>query len=429
LRDRVGSGKHARIARRSSQHPRRKELDGLQLVGRKYVRVLEAYLERLRAFYPHPNRVLFYDDVLIAYLLAFFNPAVRSLRLIEDLSRVPAINRHLSVDAVRRSTLSDANALFDPAHLLPLIDDLRARLPNLRHTDGDLATLLDKVVAIDGSFFRLAADVEWALRASNKHGESRYVRLNLAYSLRTGQSVGCELSGDDGRHEGTVAAASFIEPDQIYLFDSGVVTFDLLRTVRGRGGAFVCSLREQVNFRCDTQRVLDDKAKEAGVIGDRVGELTGSACRTPPPGQFREVRVAYTDRHGTPRTLRLLTSLPVDVPAHVVAALYKQRWQIELYFRWLKVHANFRHLTSHSEHGVTLSFYVAVIAQLLISLQTQLPMSRYGVSMMNLVANGTCDVEAILPILEQRHRERLTERARLAAKKRQKQKQAKHAEA
>jgi hypothetical protein len=379
------------------------------------VATLEGYLKKLRALYPHPNRVLFYDDLLIAYLLAFFNPAVRSLRLIEDLSQIPAINQHLSVQAVCKSTLSDANALFDPAYLLPLIEDLRERLPNLQHSDSDLAKLLDKVIAIDGSFFKLAANVEWALNKSNAHGGSRYVRLNLSYSLRSGQSDGCVLSGDDGRHEGTVAI-DFIDPDQIYLFDCGVVTFDLLRTIQGRRSDFVCSLREEVNFHCTEQRDLDDKAKETGVISDSVGELTGSQCRTPPPGKYREVRVAYTDRHGNPRTLRLLTSL-LDVPAHVIAALYKQRWQIELYFRWLKVHANFRHLTSHSENGVTLSFYIAVIAQLLISLHTQLPMNRYGMSLLAMVSAGACDVEDILPILEKRHRERLNERKRLAKKK------------
>jgi hypothetical protein len=305
------------------------------------VRTLEDYLKRLRALYPHPNRVLFYDDVLIAYLLAFFNPAVRSLRLIEDLSQIPAINGHLSVDAVRKSTLSDANSLFDPEHLLPLIEQLRSRVPDLENGNPDLAKLLDKVIAIDGSFFKLAADVDWALNKSNAHGTSRYVRLNLAYSLRSGQSDGCQISGDDGRHEGTVAI-NFIEADQIYLFDSGVVTFDLLRTIKDRGSDFVCCLREEVNFQANQQRDLDGKAKEAGVISDCVGELTGSPCRTPTTGQYREVRVAYTDRHGNPRTLRLFSSL-LDTPAHIIAALYKQRWQIELYFRWLKVHANFRH--------------------------------------------------------------------------------------
>lgn len=397
-----------------AQHPHRQELIGIPIVGRKYIGLLEGWLARLRVLYPHPNRVLFYDDLVLAYLLAFFNPAVRSLRLIEDFTQIPAIARHLSVP-VYRSTLSDANALFDPSHLLPLIAQLRARQGALKHTDGDLATLLDKGVAIDGSFFKLAADVQWAINKSNTHGGSRYVRLNLAYSLKTGQAVGCQLSGDDGRHEGRVAI-DFIESGQIYLFDSGVVSFALLKTIGQRSSDFVCSLREAVNFSCHQQRPLDTQAREAGVISDRVGVLTGSSCRTPPEQTLREVCLAYTDRHGKPRTLRLLTTL-LDVPAHLIAALYRQRWQIELFFRWLKVHANFRHLTSHSENGVSLSFYIAVIAQLLISLHTNQPLNRYGMMALGMVAAGVCDVEEILPILEKRHRERMLQKMRLERKK------------
>ena len=65
------------------------------------------------------------DDVVIAYVLAFFNPALRSLRCIEDASRLPGVNRFPDVDAVCRSTLSDANALFDPDLLRPPVADLR----------------------------------------------------------------------------------------------------------------------------------------------------------------------------------------------------------------------------------------------------------------------------------------------------------------
>jgi hypothetical protein len=66
---------------------------------------------------------------------------------------------------------------------------------------------------------------------------------------------------------------------------------------------------------------------------------------------------------------------------------------------------------------VTLSFYIAVIAQLLISLHTKLPMTRYGMSMLAMVSAGVCNVEDILPILEKRHRERVMERNRLAKKR------------
>ena len=92
---------------------------------------------------------------------------------------------------------------------------------------------------------------------------------------------------------------------------------------------------------------------------------------------LREIRVAYTDRLGKSRQLRLFTDL-LHLPAHLIAELYRYRWQIELFFRWLKVHANFRHLTSHSPKGIMLGFYIATIAMMLTCLHTQSSLSKYG---------------------------------------------------
>ena len=390
-----------------------------QVTGRDYVRILQGFLDRLRPAYDHPNRVLHYDTVVVAYLLAFFNPALRSLRCIEDASQLPGVNRFLDVEAVCRSTLADANALFDPGLLRPLVADLRARLPNLRQQDATLAELLDRAVAVDGSFFRLAADVAWAVHSSNQYRPGPGMgtcRLNCQFCLGTGGTpVGVSVNGSDGVGEGT-AAAALVEPGHVYLFDSGVVSFGYLSAILGAGSNFLCSLATGVKFAAERERPLTDADRAAGVVGDRVGRLAGSDTRTPPDAALREVVVAYTARDGTSKTLRLLTDL-LDLPARAVAELYRYRWQVELFFRWLKVHANFRHLTSHSRRGVTLSFYVAVIAAMLMCLRTRRPLSKYGYNLLSMVAAGLGDVDDALPILERRERERQLERERLARKK------------
>ena len=126
--------------------------------------------------------------------------------------------------------------------------------------------------------------------------------------------------------------------------------------------------------------------------------------------------VNYIDRHGQAKQKRLLTDL-IELPAHLIAELYKHRWEIELFFRWLKVTANFRHLTSHSRNGVMLGFHIAIIAMLLTCLHTQSPLSVYGYNMMAMVAAGLGEVDEILPILAKRERERQIERARQARKR------------
>jgi hypothetical protein len=393
-----------------------------QVTGRTYVRLIQDYLVRLRGLYHHPNRLLFYDDVLVAYLLAFFNPAIRSLRCIEHASQLPGVNRFLDVRAVCKSTLSDANALFDPSHLQGLIEQLHRRLPNLHQQDKQLENLLEQVILHDGSFFRIAADVAWAISSSNQYrnDSSAYVRLNCQFCLRTGVPTGVSINGSDGVGEGT-AASAFIKPGHIYLFDGGVVSFPLLQTIIGAGSDFLCNLAPGVNFAAAGQRPLTAQDREAGVLSDRVGRLTGSDTRDAPDAVVREIVIAYVARDGTSKTLRLLTTL-LDLPAHLVGQLYRHRWQIELFFRWLKVHANFQHLTSHSRNGMTLSFYVAVIAAMLMCLHTQRPLSRYGYNLLSMVAAGLGDVSDILPILEQQERQSQRERERQARKRAEKKK-------
>src|SRR5260370_22024205 len=83
-----------------------------QIVGGKHIRMLDKLLRQLRRD-DHANRKLFLDDVVVAYLLAFFNPTLRTLRTLEDFSQTRQAQRHLSVTRVCLSTLSDFNRIAD----------------------------------------------------------------------------------------------------------------------------------------------------------------------------------------------------------------------------------------------------------------------------------------------------------------------------
>jgi len=204
----------------------------------------------------------------------------------------------------------------------------------------------------------------------------------------------------------------------IYVADRGFEDLSYVSALLDGGADFVLRAKTTLNFESRDQQPLDASDSEANVLGDRIGKLTGSphlrARRTVPQQELREVLVFDPDHPGEP--VRLITSL-LDVPAHIIAQLYRWRWQIELFFRWLKVHAHFEHLISRSRNGMTLGFYVAVIAVLLIYLRTGRPMSKYAFNLLSFVASGHTTVEAILPILERRERECQRDRERQAAKR------------
>jgi hypothetical protein len=132
-----------------------------QVVGAKHVRALERLLGQLRERDPHGNRRLFLDDVFVAYLLAFFNPALRTLRTLEDFSQTRQAQKFLSIPRLCKSTLSDFNRLADPARLQPILDHLRREVltpgPRAGQAGGPLDDLHRRVLAVDGTFLHAAA--------------------------------------------------------------------------------------------------------------------------------------------------------------------------------------------------------------------------------------------------------------------------------
>lgn len=392
-----------------------------QLFGLKYLKTLDKHCKRLRRCAAHPNRVLHYDDLLTLQLLAFFNPTLRSLRTLEDASQSVRLQDCLSIEKVCRSTLSDANACLDARLLEPLIADLRRRVPHLSQTDRPLDQLFKRAVAVDGSFFHVAANVAWALRKRkpwDDRTDDRFVRLDLQYCCRDGTMHALEINGR-GTSE-TTAAARHIEPGKLYIADRGIFSFRYIGQLLAGRADFVLRIKTSQRLEVVRELPLSPQQKAAGVVSDRVVVLAPSGdYQQAPTQELREV-VLIDERHPD-RPVRLLTNL-TDVPASVAGEVYRWRWQIELFFRWLKVHAHFRHVISHSHNGLTLSFYVAVIGVLLMYLHSGRKLSKYAYSLLCLVAAGGATLEDIGPILENRERESEMARQRLARKRAEKAK-------
>lgn len=393
-----------------------------QILGGKYVRMLQGHLRQLRETDPHGNRKLFYDDVIIAHLLAFFNPTLKSLRTLDDFSQTRQARKHLTPRRLCRSTLSDFHALCDPRLLQPIIDQLSTAAQQRRGNaaPAGLPQELQRLIAVDGSFFAAAADVAWAVQHSTNTGRKRAsVRLDLSLNVVDWTPVACHVSGA-GQSEAEQALRS-IQPGAIHIYDRGIFSFDLLTAHAKQRSFFVNRIRE-AGERCPTfvaEKELPLSAADHahGVISDRVGRMPGSTHRRGPDLRLREVIIHAPDEPGG--QIRLITNL-LDIEARQVGVIYRYRWQVELFFRWLKVFANFDHLMTHSREGVLLSFYVAVIGVLLIYLHTGAKPSKYAFNLLSQVASGAATLEEITPILRERERQIAVARARLARKRAEK---------
>jgi hypothetical protein len=401
-------------ATRRRGRPRRAAIVKENLVGARNIALISRHLERLRTANSHPNRLVHMDNLLVSLLYAFYNPTCRSLRTLEGLSQIDVVKDDSGINKLCRSTTSDAMALFDASLLLPLLEDVRRQVPALRRADLNLDTIVRQVVAADGSYFNLYADVAWAIHLSRRDGRaSAQMRLNFQLRILDEMPLGVSISGAESGSE-TAAVIKEILSDVIYVVDRNFVDMRFLNAVLEKQSDFVVRAKDTApNFEEQRQLPLTSQDREHGVISDKIGILTG---RGGPQRQLRQI--IFNDLR-TNKTIKVITSL-LESPAYIIGVIYRHRWKIELFFRWLKVWANFEHLISHSRNGLTIQFYVAVIGVLLMYASTGRRVSKYAFSLLGFVACGQTTLEKILPILEQREREKELERLRLAKKKAQK---------
>lgn len=385
------------------------------LYGKRQVQQLERFLHELRLREredAHGNRRLFLSDLFVAQLLAFHHPTVRSLRTLDALSSTPTVQEVIEVERLPRSTVSDANKVVDPSLLQPLLADLAQRVHG-GHLPDELNVLVKRIVAVDGTFLRIVGDLMWTLRQRTDNGRMvSKPRLDVQLDVAAGVPRFAVLSGHI-RSE-CDAARLHIEPGTIYVADRAYFGFDLLRDWLDNGADFVVALNSQIRFTPEDDALMNDGRLADGVISDRCGHLSGCSKSKPPTQRLREVVLRTTDAH---KPLRLLTSLTDPaLDAKLVGELYRRRWYIELFFRWLKSCAHFRHAISHSQNGLGAALYVALIATLLSTIATGRRPSKYTLAVMDFVAAGLTELEQMLPVLERFERER--ELARLRREKR-----------
>ena len=383
------------------------------LYGERQVRQLARFVKDLRRREredAHGNRQLFLSDLFIAQLLAFHHPTVRSLRTLDALSSTSTAQAVLEVERLPRSTVSDANKVVDPTLLQPLLDDLAHRVHPGR-LPHELDLLLKRLVAVDGTFLRIVGDLIWTLRQRTDNGRTvSKPRLDVQFDIATGVPRFAVLSGHD-RSECN-AARLHIEPGKIYVGDKAYFGFDLLRDWLDGGADFVVSLNSQIHFTPEDGASMGEA--DATVISDRCGHLTGCDKSRPPTQRLREVVLRTADPK---KPLRLLTSLTDEkLDAALIGELYRHRWQIELFFRWLKSCAHFRHAISHSQNGLSTALYVALIATLLSTIATGRRPSKYMLAALQFIAAGLSELEQMQPVLERFEHER--ELARLRREKR-----------
>lgn len=374
---------------------------------------LQEHIDRLKALPDHGNRKLTADRLLLGLLMAFFDPMVRSLRTIEDQGN---FDGRLDLPRLARSTTADALTAFDPACLKPIIDDLRRRVPHLSGADMGLEGITRQIIAADGTYLNTLADVTWALRQTRRNGKGHgQVRANVQMDVATWTPQVVTISGDDDQSEPAAFAKDLLE-GVLYVFDRNFLDFGFLQQLLDKDNDFVLRARSNAPAVSVLETLALTAADvEAGVIADEMVELSGAGA---PAGRFRRVILSTLNRSGEVEIIRLLTNLTDPaISARVIGLIYQQRWQIELFFKWLKTFARMDHLISTSRNGITFQLYVAVIAVLMMYVQSGKRVSIYALIAFGRLARGQCTLDEALAIIARRERERELNRASQARRR------------
>lgn len=314
------------------------------------------HFERIVAAHGSDYRVrrLSTKSQLMAMLFGQLSGAT-SLREIEaGLSSYASSLYHLGIKPAARSTLSDANASRSCEVFAELFSSLSAM------ASGGLRRHIHNATRIlDATRIRLSdLSADWA-RFSNHHSG---VKVHMVYGLEAGVPLVADITAENV-NDIIPAKARQIEPGATYVFDLAYYDFLWWARLHQHGCRFVTRLKTNTRLQNIEENPLPD---ETGILGDITGTLPQRMARSrknPFSTRLREIKVKIS----TGKVIRILTN---DLEAHAseIAELYKQRWQIELFFKWIKQNLKIKRFMGLSENAVRIQIYVALIAFLLVKM-------------------------------------------------------------
>ncbi|MEJ1408932.1 MAG: IS4 family transposase, partial [Candidatus Sedimenticola sp. (ex Thyasira tokunagai)] len=265
---------------------------------------------------------------------------------------------HMGIrSSISRSTLADASErrdwriFADFAHAL-------IRIARPLYADEDLGLELDNTIyALDASTIDLCLSVfPWALFRSTKSAVKLHTLLDLRGNIPTFIHI------SDGKlHDVNVLDILLPEPGAFYIMDRGYVDFERLFALHMAGSFFVIRAKSNTKYK---RRYSHPADKSGGVQCDQTIVLTGVNTATGYPQSLR--RIKYHDAK-TGKTFNFLTN-NFAIPAQTVADLYRYRWQVELFFKWIKQHLRIKSFFGTSENAVKSQIWIAISVYVLVAI-------------------------------------------------------------
>lgn len=364
-------------------------------------RLLEQFqkvMERVEAKFPppptfsDPRRRLELSQYLSLFLFGLFNPVLDSMRGLCAATEIKSV-QEISGGKVSLGSFSEIQHVIDLAFLKAvmeeLIEEVQRRAPEARDAF--------RWRVVDSSVFAVVQRMGWAHFQTHNGVPQSAIRLHVTYDLMLGvpcQAVVAKAKVGEQKIWQTQWDKEMGEiGDRNYSLD-----YKLLDRLDEMGGFFLVRLREKsFNFEVEEEMPLSPEDEKANIIRQAWGRLGKERPR-------QKVRVIWI-RMNSGEVLALATNQGVEkLPGHAAGELYRKRWQVELFFRWVKCIFKCRHFLAESENGVAIQLYLALIAALIIQLYTGSRPNKRTMEMLQWYSMGMVKPEELEDFLVKQQR-------------------------
>lgn len=272
---------------------------------------------------------------------------------------------------VSRSTLADANEQRDWRIYAELAHTLIATARSLYSTEPFIEELDETVYALDSTTIDLCLSLfPWATFRKRKGAVKLHTLLDLRGNIPTFIYI------SDGKlHDVNVLDILPLEPGAFYVMDRGYVDFERLYAITRAAAFFVTRAKSNLKFRRLYSRQVD---RATGMICDQTIVLSGPISKKDYPEKLR--RIKYNDPQSG-KTLVFLTN-NFTLPTLTIAQLYRSRWQVELFFKWIKQNLRIKTFYGTSENAVKTQVWIAISVYVLVAImkkQLRLQESLYTI--------------------------------------------------
>ena len=258
---------------------------------------------------------------------------------------------------VSRTTLADANERRDWRIFQDFGHVLIGMAQQLYQSEAIAIELKQPLYAFDSTTIDLCLSLfPWAEFRKTKAAVKMHTLIDLRGPIPTWVSI------TTGKvHDVRMLDAMPVEKDAFYAMDRGYVDFARLYAIHKQGAFFVVRAKE--NLKCH-RLYSRPKNKDEGVRADQVITLVTQKSKNGYPERLR--RVSFVDEERNKRLVFLTNNF--EIPAETVAAVYKQRWQVELFFKWIKQHLRIKSFIGTSVNAVKSQIWVALCIYLLVAI-------------------------------------------------------------